>query len=137
MRLFLFFLLHLIASSATALDVVVNPEVGVTQLSRDECRALFSLQTLRWPDGTPVQVFTLADDALLHRQFTKQVLGLYPYQLRRHWDRIVFSGGGQAPIEVDSVQEMHRRVAKTRGAIGYMDTINPEAPPLKRIHTDD
>ena len=45
---------------------------------------------------------------------------IFPYQLRSAWDRLVFSGIGQAPIRVNSVEEMLDRVANTPGAIGYL-----------------
>lgn len=74
-----------------------------------------------WPDGTPIQVFVFPDNHPLHHSFCKKVLGIFPHQLRRIWDRSVFSGTGQAPVEVDSMEEMHDQVAKTEGAIGYLD----------------
>ena len=62
----------------------------------------------RWVER--VKVFVLADDHELHRAFAKQVLGLFPYQLRSIWDRQVFSGTGQAPIPVADEAEMLRVV---------------------------
>ena len=44
----------------------------------------------------------------------------FPYQLRSAWDRLVFSGTGQAPDTVSSPEEMLARVAGTPGAIGYL-----------------
>ncbi|MBN2701154.1 MAG: hypothetical protein JXR29_06865 [Methylothermaceae bacterium] len=73
-----------------------------------------------WPDDTPIKVFVLPDNHPLHRAFCKKVLRIYPHQLRRIWDRNVFSGTGQAPIEVDSVEEMRKQIASMDGAIGYL-----------------
>ena len=73
-----------------------------------------------WPDQTPVRVFVLRDDNPTHSLFSKQILNIYPHQLRLAWDRLVFSGTGQAPTEVSSEAEMRERVAKTPGAIGYL-----------------
>ena len=39
------------------------------------------------------------------------------------WDRLVFSGTGQAPDTVTSTEEMLARVASTPGAIGYLSQI--------------
>lgn len=50
----------------------------------------------------------------------KTVLGIYPYQLRQSWDRLIYSGFAQAPFLVESEKEMLRRVAETPGAIGYV-----------------
>jgi hypothetical protein len=72
-----------------------------------------------WPNGRHAQVFVLPDNHPLHEAVAKSVLGLYPYQLRRAWDRQLFSGTGPAPITVTTESEMIERVARTPGAIGY------------------
>ena len=70
--------------------------------------------------GTKIRVFVLPDDAHLHQIFSKEKLNVFPYQLRATWDRLVFSGIGQAPIKVNSIEEMLNKVASTPGAIGYL-----------------
>ncbi|HEB95133.1 MAG TPA: hypothetical protein ENI96_01720 [Sedimenticola thiotaurini] len=105
---------------AVAVELVVNPAVTETSLTQDKVRAIFNMRLLSWPDGTPVRVFVLKDRDPLHREFSKRVLQVFPHQLRRSWDRRVYSGVGQAPQQVDSVDEMRRRVAGTPGAIGYL-----------------
>ncbi len=101
--------------------VIVHPGVAIDSLSRNELRAIFAMRRRIWPNGTPIQVFVLSDDRPLHQAFCKQILNIYPHQLRRIWDRGVFSGTGQAPIEVDTLEEMQSRIASTEGAIGYVD----------------
>jgi hypothetical protein len=73
-----------------------------------------------WLDGTKIRVFVLPDDDPLHQKVAKEKLNVFPYQLRSTWDRFVYSGTGQAPIKVNSVEEMHAKVASTPGAIGYL-----------------
>ncbi|MGH8474048.1 MAG: hypothetical protein ACREVJ_16730, partial [Gammaproteobacteria bacterium] len=51
----------------------------------------------------------------VHVMFCKQILGVFPHQYRSAWDRLVYSGTGQAPLEVASEEEMRARVAGTRG----------------------
>ena len=80
------------------------------------------------PNGVPGKVFVLPDDAPLHHAFANALLGMFPYQLRRVWDRQLFSGTGQAPITLDTEEEMVRRVAKTPGAMGYVDSVPADAP---------
>ncbi len=108
------------ALPAAAVELVVNPSVTDTSLTRAKVRAIFNMRLLSWPDGTPIRVFVLKDRDPLHREFSKRVLQVFPYQLRRAWDRRVYSGVGQAPQQVDSVEEMRRRIADTPGAIGYL-----------------
>jgi len=112
-------------AKAWAVVIIVNPNVSVTTLSQNAVRAMFAMKLLEWPDGQPVRVFVLPDDNPLHRAFCKEALDVYPYQLRQTWDRLVYSGTGQAPTEVGSEQEMLRKVASTPGALGYVRKIKP------------
>ncbi|WP_286291248.1 hypothetical protein [Methylomarinovum tepidoasis] len=100
--------------------VAVHPGVSVTRLARNELRAIFAMRRRAWPDGTPIRVYVLPDDHPLHRTFCKRILHVYPHQLRRIWDRNVYSGTGQAPVEVDDVKTLHARIAANPGAIGYL-----------------
>ncbi len=109
-----------LAWPAAAVQLVVNPSVAETALTPAKVRAIFNMRLLSWPDGTPIRVFVLKDRDPLHREFTKQVLQVFPHQLRRSWDRRVYSGVGQAPQQVDDVDEMWSRLAGTKGAIGYL-----------------
>lgn len=106
-------------SKAGAVNIIVNPGVPVSSITQQQLRAMFAMKLLQWPDGQAVRVFVLADDAPLHRAFSKELLGAYPYQLRQNWDRLVYSGTGQAPLLVDSEAEMLSQVARTPGALGY------------------
>lgn len=100
--------------------VVVHAGLGVQSLELATLRAIFGMRVLEWPDGTPIRVFVMRSDSELHRRFTKGTLQIFPYQLQQAWDRLVFSGTGQAPREVESIEEMRRRIAETPGAIGYL-----------------
>ena len=131
--IFLFFLLICapFAVNATqtsdSVEVVVHPVVSTRHLSRNSLRAIFGMRLRAWQDGSPIRVFVLPDDAPLHNLFAKEKLNIFPYQLRSAWDRLIFSGTGQAPFLVNSEEEMRIRVATTPGAIGY----------LKRVNIDD
>ncbi len=113
---------------ARAVEVIAHPSVAIPRLNLTYAKGLFSMRQTRWPDGTRAWVFVLPDNHPLHSAFSKEVLNLYPYQLRQTWDRQVYSGTGQAPIEVTSEEEMLRRVANTPGAIGYVGRVNPHDP---------
>jgi len=107
-------------------SVVVNPSVSHPSLSLNAIRAIFGMRLRTWPDGTSIKVFVLSDDDPTHIAFCKETLNVFPHQLRMAWDRLVFSGTGQAPIEVASEEEMRTKIASTPGAIGYLkrDMVN-------------
>lgn len=99
--------------------LITHPSAGVESLTRNEARLYMTMRLNEWPNGRHAQVFVLPDNHPLHERVAKGILGLYPYQLRRAWDRQLFSGTGPAPIAVSTESEMIERVARTPGAIGY------------------
>jgi ABC-type phosphate transport system substrate-binding protein len=112
--------LFLTAFRADAVEVIANRDVATRSLSLSQARAIFGMRQPQWPDGKAVRVFVLADLNPVHAAFCKENLNLFPYQLRQSWDRLVYSGIGQAPTEVGSEDEMIVQVASTPGAIGYV-----------------
>lgn len=109
-----------IATTSGAVDLVVNTDVPVDSLTRSVVRSIFSMRMTSWSNGLPIQVFVLGDKTPLHASFSKEILGVFPHQLRRAWNRQIFAGTGQAPSKVDSEQEMADMVARTPGAVGYV-----------------
>jgi hypothetical protein len=104
-----------------AAQVFTHPDVSGADINRQMLRAIFSMRLRQWPNGEPITVYVLEPSSPVHVAFCKEVLGILPHQLQRSWDRLVFSGMGQAPIEVESLDEMRRRVLATPGAIGYLE----------------
>jgi ABC-type phosphate transport system substrate-binding protein len=109
-----------IAGTVEPYEVITHPGVVEKSLSRSALRAIFGMRLHAWPDGVAIKVFVMPDDAPLHAVFSKEKLNVFPYQLRTAWDRLVFSGTGQAPETVTSQEEMLAKVASTPGAIGYL-----------------
>ena len=112
------------AVAAQGQETIVNAGVPAASMNLNDARAAFGMRLLEWPDGTPVRVFVLDDDHPVHKEFVKKVLQVFPYQLRQSWDRLVFSGTGQAPQVVASQAEMLSKVGKTPGAIGYVKKLD-------------
>ena len=120
----------------SAAELVVNRPAQEAEVSRPFLRGMFGMRVRAWPDGTPVRVFVLPDTDPTHVAFCTEILQVYPYQLRQNWDRLVYSGTGQPPIEVASEEELIKRVAQTPGAIGYVSATPAAglATPLKVLH---
>lgn len=135
MRLYGWFFLIFISPQAVAVDVIVNRAVAGNSLAEASARAFFGMRLSKWPDGRPVQVFVLPDAHPAHVSLCKEQLNLYPYQLRQSWDRLVYSGLAQAPVEVATEEEMISRVATTPGALGYVRKVRANDP-VKILYID-
>lgn len=111
----------LIAANTVIIPYSLEKQGKKLLLSRDDLREIFFGRRTRWPDGSPLKVFVLPDQNPLHIRFSKEVLGVYPYQLRSAWDRMVYSGTGVAPTVVESAEIMKALIRETPNAIGYME----------------
>ncbi|MCK8515048.1 hypothetical protein M0534_01710 [Methylonatrum kenyense] len=101
--------------------MIAHPGVTVDQLPRNVARAIFGMRQRTWPDGTAARVFVLPNSHPVHGRFVKERLEIVPHQLQLSWDRIVFSGTGQAPERVQTPGQMLEQVAATPGGVGYME----------------
>ena len=100
--------------------VVVNQSVEITTLTPAQLRMIFAGRTQFWPDGSRIRVFVLPPESDTHQYFCRQLLNIYPYQLERIWQRVVYSGQGEAPKPIDTAQAMQDIIGQTPGAIGYL-----------------
>ncbi|MCP4862372.1 MAG: hypothetical protein GY897_00180 [Alteromonas sp.] len=105
---------------AQPIAVVVNQSVDITTLTPAQLRMIFAGRTQFWPDGSRIRVFVLPPKSDTHQYFCRQLLNIYPYQLERIWQRVVYSGQGEAPKAVDTAQAMQNIIEQTPGAIGYL-----------------
>lgn len=110
-------------SYTLAVELIAHPSVPNHSLSQSQSRGIFIGRISHWEDGSAIRVFVLPETSAIHQEFAKQLLDLYPYQLRVAWNRIMFTGIGQAPVMLSSEAEMRRRVSETPGAIGYISKV--------------
>jgi len=104
--------------------VLVNSSVPEEDISLKKLRAIFAMKLRFWDEEKPITVFVLAKDDPIHAAFCKKILNIFPNQLESVWYRQVYTGTGQAPIEVASESELIERVKNTLGAIGYIKNKN-------------
>ena len=119
---------------ASELNVMVNESVMVAELSRSELRQIFTGQRQYWSDGTKITVFVLQDRDELHKQFCRDILQMFPYQLSRLWDQITYSGQGLTPVRVTSSLALIDALENTTGAIGYVE--RTDIVKLRRVEVD-
>ena len=108
--------------AVSAAEIIVNHTVPAGSYSLMDVRAIFTMQQRFWPNGEQIKVFTLSDSDPIHKDFVKNNLNMFPHQLRRGWDRMTFSGTGNAPIQLDSEQDMIDRLINTPYSIGYLNS---------------
>lgn len=100
--------------------IIVSSDSSINTLSKTDLRSIFGMRKRTWPQGDVIKVFVLEDDDPVHATFSKQVLHTFPFNLRRIWDRQVYSGTGQSPFVVTTEKEMLDKISSNANAIGYI-----------------
>lgn len=104
-----------------AVEIIVNDSVDLSEISHQQIKSIYLGQQTHWPSGNLIKLFKLPSAHKTHHLFVKNTLGLYPYQFNRRWQKLVFSGFALKPSEVNGEQELLNAIAKTPGAIGYIE----------------
>ena len=121
MKKWLFFLLLLLAGASAAraqVAVVVHKSVPVDAIDARRLLDIYSLEEIKWKDGTRIVLFDLKGKHELKDQFYG-FLGRRPTDMKRVWMRLILSGEGRSPTLLKSAEEVLDRIAETPGAIGY------------------
>jgi hypothetical protein len=100
--------------------VVVHPQNGASSVTRDFLADVFLKRATRWPDGETIRPADLDTRSPVRRRFSETIMGRSVSAVRSYWQRIIFSGRGVPPVELDSDAEAIRYVLSHRGAVAYV-----------------
>jgi hypothetical protein len=117
-------------ASAADIKVVANPSVKSTQISTQELKHIF-LATDASLEGDHVEP-VFEKGGAIHEAFLKQYLGKTDAALGIYYRSLVFTGKAFMPKTLGSDAEVLDYVAKTKGAIGYVNAA-ASAPGTKTI----
>lgn len=109
------------AARDTGVVVVVSSESPVTEIPGLHLADLYLGRTSRFPDGEPAVPLDRAPGSPVREAFYRTFVGRTPAEIKAHWARLVFTGRGRPPPEVESGEAMRERVAADPRAIGYLD----------------
>ncbi|MCC5825000.1 phosphate ABC transporter substrate-binding protein [Alkalimonas sp.] len=103
-----------LASSVCAADIAIIAHPATAEVSMEEVSRIYmgragSLMPVNLPENNP-----------LRDQFEQEALGRSPAQMKAYWSRLVFTGKGRPPVEVDSVAAKIEFVAANPNSLGYI-----------------
>ena len=78
----------------------------------------------KWPNGEKITIAILRGGSV-HDAFIRKYVGKTPKQFTNYWRKMVFTGRGKMPKKFTTQEKLVEFVAKTRGAIGYIDSAIP------------
>ncbi|RRJ82832.1 hypothetical protein [Aestuariirhabdus litorea] len=100
-------------------QIIAHPGVPVSYLSFQQLKAIFTSKQSVWPTGERISLFVLPASHPLQKAFCAEQMRLYCYQLERSWQRLLYSGFGTPPQQVEDERQLVQKVASTPGAIGF------------------
>ena len=106
---------------AAELAVIVSARSNISMLSADQVAEIFLFQTNRFPNGSEVVPIVQDLGSPLRDEFYSKVTHRTPALVKAHWARLIFTGRGQPPAEVDGNAAMRRMLAENPGMIGYVE----------------
>ncbi|MEO8159370.1 MAG: hypothetical protein ABI648_16345 [Betaproteobacteria bacterium] len=106
------------AHAAGDLVVITNAGNGVEKLTRDEVVNIFMGRYKKLPSGMAALP---VDESGEKAAFYRALLGKELPEIQSYWARLVFSGQGSPPRQMDNADEVLETIINNKGAIGYVD----------------
>lgn len=113
----------LVAIPAMAADdivVIVNHDISVNKLSREEVIDIFLGRNRHLSSGVTALPKDLPGTSLEREQFYSRLTGKNLNEINAYWARLTFSGRAVPPAIVNSQEEVIQMVTDNRSAIGYL-----------------
>ncbi len=100
--------------------VIANPSVQTDSLDKKRLFSVYRGEVRSWEDGTKIKVWDLGERGETKETFYGY-LGIRPSRMKSLWMKQLLTGEGEPPDEVDSQDDMIKKVMATPGSIGYVD----------------
>ncbi len=103
------------------LVVIVSAKSPVTVLRADQVADIFLGQSARFPEGGEAVALDQVIGTSIRDHFYGKVAAKSPPLLKAYWTKMIFTGRGQPPREVNGNAAVRKMVAENPNLIGYID----------------
>jgi len=100
-------------------EVVVHPSNSAA-LDKDSIKRIFLGKTRAFPGGGEAVPIGLKEGSAENQEFTKSVLSKTPKQLKAYWAKMVFTGKGTPPRQMDGTAQILELIAANPNLIGFV-----------------
>ena len=109
-----------------AFNVIVHRDNPIASITRAELSAIYMKRTRSWAGGREIVPVDQPAASPVRERFSRAVHGKNAAYVTRYWQRLIFSGRGIPPRQLQNDAAVLELVRKSRNAIGY---IGRETPP--------
>jgi ABC-type phosphate transport system substrate-binding protein len=106
------------ASVFADVAVIVHPD-NTSSLTDTEIERIFLGKSAQFPDGSEAIPINTTGD--IYDEFNERVLGRNSAQIKSYWAKLVFTGKGAPPKEVDEASVIEL-IKNNKNAIAYIDS---------------
>lgn len=119
--------LTLISAFASAdIAIIVSKTSTATKLTKDQVQDIFLAKKNSFPDGTSALPLDNKESAV-REKFNETILEKTSSQVKSYWSKLIFTGKGTPPKDVDGSDEVKKLVANNPNTIGYIDKTKVDA----------
>lgn len=118
---------------AQDIDIIVNEQNPITELSDTQVVNFFLKKTRQWPNGVPVRFFDQMDEKEERKIFLKNFVKKSAREVELYWIGQKLYTGNSSPLQINSDSMMAGVVARFPGAIGYVSHPFSGAPGVKKV----
>jgi ABC-type phosphate transport system substrate-binding protein len=111
--------MFLSAFASAEVEVIVHPSNGAA-LDQDAIQRIFLGKTRAFPGGGETVAISAKEGSPEEAEFTEKVLSKSPKQLKAYWAKMVFTGKGTPPRQIDSAAEMVKLISANPNLIGFI-----------------
>ncbi len=109
------------ASAYADVVVIVSAKSTITHLTAGQVTKIFLGKTATFPnDGSAVPI-DQAEGKSIRNEFYSKIANKSPSQISAYWTKIIFTGDGYPPKQLEGNLDVKNAVANNPNAIGYID----------------
>lgn len=106
--------------SLADIAVIAHPS-NTNPLDQTAISKIFLGKVKSYPDGGTIIAINQLEGSPVRAAFDESVLGKSSSQIKSYWSKLMFTGKGTPPQEVQSDAEVKQLVAANPSIIGYVD----------------
>ncbi|WP_423187664.1 phosphate ABC transporter substrate-binding protein [Alishewanella sp. d11] len=119
-KFLIFAVLCLLSQPAFSAYVVIVNQQNTASITIDDVKKIYSGKMASFPDGTLAKPIMLTDKDPARKVFLDKVLQMNENRFVAIWAKLLFTGNGIPPIELQSTEQVLQLVYSDRYAIGFI-----------------
>lgn len=109
------------ASAYADVVVVVSAKSAISSLTSEQATNIFLGKTETFPGGGNAIPIDQIEGSSIRDEFYSRIVHKNPAQVSAYWTKIIFTGDGYPPRQLDGDADVRRAVASNPNAIGYIN----------------